>query len=107
MKRTQNCANPSKELKMKANVYDKGQALAVVQPNELGRPTHQKTKAPARTVSAQWLVPAALLVLSFVPISAGAFRLTQLAGGAGPAGTAWPGGSWFSAGCWLGFQGCG
>jgi CubicO group peptidase (beta-lactamase class C family) len=26
---------------------------------------------------------------------------------AGPDGTAWPGGSWFYADCWLGFQVCG
>jgi hypothetical protein len=32
--------------------------------------------------SAMWLVPAALLLLSAVPIAAGAFRITQLAGGA-------------------------
>ena len=115
------------------------------QRNERGKPTSQKTKAPSKAAS--WLV-AALLLLSAIPLAAGAFRLTQLAGGAeitpanarffasplpvvlhivsasvyailgafqfapgfrrrGPAGTAWPGGSWFYADCWLGCQGCG
>ena len=31
---------------------------------------------------AEWLIPAALLLLSAVPVAAGAFRLTQLTGGA-------------------------
>ena len=67
---------------MKANVYDKGRAPDVPQRKESGKPTPQKPKAPARTVSAGWLVLAALLVLSAIPLAAGAFRLTQLAGGA-------------------------
>ena len=67
--------------KMKANVYDKVQAPDVAQPNELGKLTQQKTKAPARKVSAKWLVPAALILLSFIPLVAGALRLIQLAGG--------------------------
>jgi hypothetical protein len=69
-------------LKMKANVYDEGRASDVPQLDKLGKPTLQKTKAPARTISAAWLVPAALLVLSVIPLAAGAFRLTQLASGA-------------------------
>ena len=67
---------------MKANVYDEGQAPDVPQPNESGKPAPQKAKAPARRRSAEWLVIAALLVLSVIPLAAGAFRLTQLAGGA-------------------------
>lgn len=67
---------------MKAIVYDKGQALGVPQPNEPGQPATQKAKAPARTGSAEWLVIAALLVLSLIPVVSGAFRLTQLTGGA-------------------------
>jgi uncharacterized membrane protein len=46
-----------------------------------GQPTSQKPKAPIKAGSATWLV-AALLVLSAIPLAAGAFRLTQLAGGA-------------------------
>lgn len=69
------------ERNMKANFYDKGQAPAVPQSKESRKPAPQKTKAPARTGSAAWLVPAALLVLSIIPLAAGAFRLTQLAGG--------------------------
>ena len=67
---------------MKANVYDQGRAPDAPQPNALGKPTHQKAKAPARKVSAGWLVPTALILLIAIPIAAGAFRLTQLAGGA-------------------------
>jgi hypothetical protein len=74
--------NLSKELKMKANVYEKGRALDVVQLNELGKPSPQKAKVPARRRSAEWLVIAALLLLSFIPVASGAFRLNQLAGGA-------------------------
>jgi len=47
--------------------------------NELGKSMPQKTKAPSG--SANWLVTA-LIVLSVIPLAAGAFRLTQLAGGA-------------------------
>lgn len=35
-----------------------------------------------RGVAAEWLVPAALLLLSAVPVAAGAFRITELTGGA-------------------------
>jgi uncharacterized membrane protein len=82
VKRTQHCVNPSKDLKMKAHVYNEGRAPDVPQLDESGKPTFQKTREPARAISAGWLVPAALLLLSAVPIAAGAFRLTQLAGGA-------------------------
>ncbi len=58
------------------NQYDKARASDVSQLNELGKPTSQKKKA-----SSKWIV-AALLVLSVFPLAAGAFRLTQLAGGA-------------------------
>jgi uncharacterized membrane protein len=81
VKRTQHCVNPSKELNMKANVSDQGRAPDVPQRNELGKPPSQKTKAPIKAGSAAWLV-AALLVLSAIPLAAGAFRLTQLTGGA-------------------------
>jgi uncharacterized membrane protein len=47
--------------------------------NALGKSLPQKPKAPSG--SANWLVTA-LLVLSAIPLAAGAFRLTQLAGGA-------------------------
>jgi uncharacterized membrane protein len=51
----------------------------VPQRNELGKP--QNHKAPAKAGSATWLI-AALLLLSVIPLAAGAFRLSQLAGGA-------------------------
>jgi uncharacterized membrane protein YozB (DUF420 family) len=40
----------------------------------------QTAKAPVRAGSAGWLAPAGLLLLGALPIVAGAFRLTQLAG---------------------------
>jgi uncharacterized membrane protein len=66
---------------MKANVYDEGRAPAVPQLNDAGKRTSQKTKAPSKAGSPKWLVPA-LLLLSAIPLTAGAFRLTQLASGA-------------------------
>lgn len=35
-----------------------------------------------KPMNTQWLVPTALILLSLLPVAAGAFRLTQLAGGA-------------------------
>src|SRR5437764_514360 len=64
---------------MNATVSDKGQAPAVPQRSEFGKP--KQPKAPTKARSTTWLV-AALLVLSAIPLAAGAFRLTQLAGGA-------------------------
>jgi len=56
---------------MNAKVYDVGQALD----------GPQKAKAPARTGSTERLAIAGLLVLSFIPVASGAFRLNQLTGG--------------------------
>jgi hypothetical protein len=67
---------------MKANVYDEGRTPEVLQPNEFRKPTPQKAKGPARRRSAGWLGIAGLLLLSAIPITAGAFRLNQLASGA-------------------------
>ncbi len=66
---------------MKPNVYAKGQAPDVLHFDELGKPGPQKSKVQAKAASAAWLVTA-LLVLSAIPLAAGVFRLTQLAGGA-------------------------
>ncbi len=41
----------------------------------------QTTKAPAKTGSSQWLVIAGLLMLSFIPVASGLFRLNQLTSG--------------------------
>jgi uncharacterized membrane protein len=57
-----------KELNMKAKTSD--QARASKTP-----PFKQASRA------SEWLVPAGLLLLSFIPIAGGAFRMTQLAGG--------------------------
>jgi hypothetical protein len=82
VQRTPHGVHLSKELNMNANVSDQGRAPDVPQRNELGRPPSQKPKAPIKAGSATWLVPAALIILSAIPVAAGAFRLTQLAGGA-------------------------
>jgi uncharacterized membrane protein len=66
---------------MQANLSDTGRAPAAPQSDESGKPPSRKTRAPAKAGSAAWLV-AALLVLSALPLAAGAFRLSQLAGGA-------------------------
>lgn len=67
---------------MKAKVSNEARAPDGPQPDELGKPPSQKTKALAKAGSAEWLVPAALIVLSTIPLAAGAFRLTELARGA-------------------------
>jgi hypothetical protein len=67
---------------MNANVYDQDRTLEVIQPNQPGETPGQKAKAPARRRPAEWLVIAGLLLLSLIPIVAGAFRLNQLTSGA-------------------------
>src|SRR5439155_21167961 len=67
---------------MKANVYAEGRAADVPQRNALGKPTSQKTKAPAKAGAAAWLVPVALILLCAIPLAAGAVRLVSLAVGA-------------------------
>lgn len=67
---------------MEANVYDKGPAPDASQFNKIGKPKPQKPKAPAKGGWAEWLVPAALIMLSLIPVIAGAVRLTELTGGA-------------------------
>jgi uncharacterized membrane protein len=67
---------------MKEIIYDKSRVPDVPPLDKSGNLTPQKAKASGRIGSAEWLVIAGLLVLSFIPITAGAFRLTQLTGGA-------------------------
>jgi uncharacterized membrane protein len=66
---------------MKANVYAEARASQVPQLKGVGQPTPPQTRAPAKAGSAKWLV-AALLLLSAIPLAAGVFRLSELAGGA-------------------------
>ena len=72
---------------MKATVYDEGQSHHVPQSNAIGavgaagKPTPPKSKRSAKAGSAKWLI-AGLLLLSAIPMAAGAFRLTELTGGA-------------------------
>ncbi len=65
---------------MKATIDTEGRGH-VPRLDELGKPPSQKPNAPRKAGSPAWLVPA-LLLLSAIPLAAGAVRLTQLAGGA-------------------------
>lgn len=68
---------------MTANVQDEGRATEVPQRRESSKPLPQKTRVPpARAGAPGWLLPTALLLLSAIPLAAGAVRLTELAGGA-------------------------
>jgi Predicted membrane protein (DUF2306) len=67
---------------MKAEISDEARASNMPQFNEVGKFTPGSTKAPAKAGAAGWLVPTGLLILSFIPVAAGAFRLTELAGDA-------------------------
>jgi hypothetical protein len=65
---------------MNATVRDQSPTSDLPQHSEPGTPMPQKLKAP-KARSAKWIV-AGLLLLSAIPIASGAFRLSQLAGGA-------------------------
>ena len=65
---------------MNATMIDQSPTSDLPQRSEPGTPMPQKPKAP-KARSAKWIV-AGLILLSAIPIAAGAFRLTQLAGGA-------------------------
>jgi len=67
---------------MKTTAMDKVRVPNVLPRDEPSKPVAQQPKAPTKAPSAAWRVPVALLLLSAVPFIAGAFRLTQLAGGA-------------------------
>jgi len=67
---------------MKTELYEVDRVPDVPKPIVLGKPAPQKRNAPSRSVLTEWLVVAALNLLSFIPLAAGAFRLTQLAGSA-------------------------
>jgi uncharacterized membrane protein len=66
---------------MKANVYDESLASHEAQLNEAGKLTPPKIRVPVKAGSAKWFVTA-LLVLSAIPLTAGAFRLAELASNA-------------------------
>jgi uncharacterized membrane protein len=66
---------------MSAMISNDGRTTAAPQHNGPEKLPSQKTSAPAKARSAWWLV-AALFVLSAIPLAAGVFRLSQLAGGA-------------------------
>jgi uncharacterized membrane protein len=67
---------------MTENIFDEGRTPEVLHPNSPEKPAPRETKAPARGRSGEWLVIAGLLLLSFIPIASGAFRLNQLTNGA-------------------------
>jgi len=82
MQRTPRGVHASKELNMNAHVSDQGSVPDVPQRTAGGQPTPQRPKAPIKAGSSAWLIPAGLIMLVAIPLAAGAFRLTQLAGGA-------------------------
>jgi uncharacterized membrane protein len=61
-----------KELQMEANIHDNARTAELP----------QRTKAPARKARTAWSVPAALILLSIIPLTFGALRLHELASGA-------------------------
>src|SRR3954453_12940798 len=64
-----------------SNVYDAGRAANLPQPNEEEKPASKEAKARTKGASGKWLL-GGLLLLSAIPMAAGAFRLTELTGGA-------------------------
>jgi uncharacterized membrane protein len=76
-KHTQHDVTLAKELNMNTTGSAEGRAPGVPRRD----PSSQTTKAPAKAASATWLVTG-LLLLSAVPLAAGAVRLAELAGGA-------------------------
>jgi uncharacterized membrane protein len=66
---------------MKVNIYNEGHATLEGQLNGAGNSTSPQRKAAAKAASAKWLI-ATLLLLSAIPLTAGAFRLSELTGGA-------------------------
>jgi hypothetical protein len=81
IRRSIHTADNRKELTMNATAPNKGRAPAAPQHNEPEKRVSQNSKVVANARSAGWVV-AALILLSAIPIAAGAFRLSQLAGGA-------------------------
>jgi uncharacterized membrane protein YozB (DUF420 family) len=61
-----------KELPMEANIYDNARSAELP----------QRAKAPAKKAWTAWRVPAALILLSIIPLTFGVLRLIQLAEGA-------------------------
>jgi uncharacterized membrane protein len=66
---------------MTTNIYEAGRTPAGPPRTELGQSPAPKPKAPPKAGSARWLV-AGLLLLSVIPLAGGAFRLSELIGGA-------------------------
>ncbi len=64
---------------MKAKTTIESRASDEPRFNKVRKPSPLSTRTPAKT---DWLVPTGLLMLSLIPIAAGAFRLTELVGGA-------------------------
>ena len=62
---------------MNTNVYAKNRIPDMPQITESGKSEPQKAKVPAKTRSTEWLVIVALLMLSFIPVASGMFRLNQ------------------------------
>jgi uncharacterized membrane protein len=80
VKRAPRSVHPPKELTMNANLYEGGPSPAGLKSQALSQPPPPRRARP-KAGSAKGLI-AALFLLSAIPLAAGAFRLTELAGGA-------------------------
>ena len=74
-------ARQIKEPQMKVNVHEKGQAPKASLLDKLEKRTPRKRSASSSTSWTEWLTPAGLILLSVIPLIAGALRVTQIAGG--------------------------
>jgi uncharacterized membrane protein len=67
---------------MKAIVDKEHRAFDALSLQQVEQPASKQTKAPAKASAVDWLVPAGLIMLSAVPVLAGAVRMAALTSGA-------------------------
>jgi len=67
---------------MNTNVFNQERVSKANQPGETKEILPKKANTPVKRKSAEWLVITGLLLLGFIPVISGAFRLNQLASGA-------------------------
>ena len=67
---------------MNADLYDKRQGADTAQRNQEKGSGARKAIMTAGSLKAKWVIPAALILLSLIPLTAGGFRLIELARGA-------------------------
>lgn len=67
---------------MKPMIVEEYDARAMRQPQPSEHPAPKRTKDPVKATAAEWLVPAGLILLSLIPVIAGAARVVELSSGA-------------------------